>query len=86
MCQRRIDVDDDEYVCCSGYSSQRYTACKWTEGPAESIEEIVPNPKPVPAEVEQEGDFAICELIDAEDQARLSWEETREIKAVRLEA
>jgi len=50
----------------------------------------VPNPEPdldaVPAEVEQEGDFAICELIDAEDQARLSWEETREIKAVRLEA
>jgi len=51
----------------------------------------VPNPEPdldaVPVEVEQEGDFAICGLIDAEDQARLSWEEMREIKAViRLEA
>ena len=50
----------------------------------------MPNPEPdldaVPVKVEQ-GDFAICGLIDAEDQARLSWEEMREIKAViRLEA
>jgi len=38
-------------------------------------------------EVEQEDGFAICGLIDTEDQARLSWEEMREIKAViRLEA
>jgi len=41
----------------------------------------------VPVKVEQEGDFAICGLIDAEDQASLNWEETRETKAViRLEA
>ena len=60
----------------------RYTACKWTERPAEPIEEIVPSPEPdldaVPVKVEQEGDFAICGLIDAEDQARLNWEETRQ--------
>jgi len=32
----------------------------------------------VPVKVEQEGDFAICGLIDAEDQAKLNWEETRQ--------